>query len=409
MNENFWNDLGNDLLSAVNDAVTSGDFSNLSENVNQALSDVKSAAASAQQNYVKYHQPEKWKVVDEPKPKPAPKPKPMPKVKNTAPAIYRKNVPGQYKGPAYTAIGATFTGIFGTAALVLAGFALAGTVPLVSAVVFGVLTAPFVIMFSKGKKHLSRNGRFLRYKRVIGERSYCKIEDLARAVNKKPKYVLRDLKNMCDLHYFTQAHIDASNQYLLVTDEAYDQYQQAENSRREREAAELEEKNRQAAEAAANKEMMSGLSLDVQKLLEEGNQYIAHIHECNDAIPGEVMSAKLARLEDTVRRIFEQVKRQPDSASELRKMMSYYLPTTTKLIDSYRDLDGQPEYGNNIANTKKEIEATLDTINEAFENLFDSLFENTAFDIASDIATMKTVMAQEGLTTNNDFVKETSR
>ena len=94
MNENFWNDLGNDLLSAVNDAVTSGDFSNLSNNVNQALSDVKAAAASAQQNYVKYHQPEKWKVVDEPKPKPepAPKPKPMPKVKNTAPAIYRKNV-----------------------------------------------------------------------------------------------------------------------------------------------------------------------------------------------------------------------------------------------------------------------------------------------------------------------------
>ena len=83
--------------------------------------------------------------------------------------------------------------------------------------------------------------------------------------------------------------------------------------------------------------------------------------------------------------------------------MTYYLPTTTKLIDAYRDLDGQPEYGANVANTKKEIEDTLDTINEAFENLFDSLFEDTAWDISSDISTMKVMLQQEGLTKNKDF------
>ena len=83
--------------------------------------------------------------------------------------------------------------------------------------------------------------------------------------------------------------------------------------------------------------------------------------------------------------------------------MTYYLPTTTKLIDAYRDLDGKPEYGTNVSKTKKEIEDTLDTINEAFENLFDSLFEDTAWDISSDISTMKVMLQQEGLTKNVDF------
>jgi 5-bromo-4-chloroindolyl phosphate hydrolysis protein len=115
------------------------------------------------------------------------------------------------------------------------------------------------------------------------------------------------------------------------------------------------------------------------------------------------MSEKLAKLESIMTRIFAQVKKQPESADDLRKFMTYYLPTTTKLVDAYRDLDGQPEYGTNVANTKKEIEDTLDTINEAFENLFDSLFEDTAWDISSDISTMKVMLQQEGLTGNRDF------
>ena len=104
-----------------------------------------------------------------------------------------------------------------------------------------------------------------------------------------------------------------------------------------------------------------------------------------------------------MRQIFAQVKKQPESAGDLHKFMTYYLPTTTKLIDAYRDLDEQPAYGTNVANTKKEIEATLDMINEAFVNLFDSLFEETAWDISADISTMKVMLQQEGLTGNKDF------
>ena len=78
--------------------------------------------------------------------------------------------------------------------------------------------------------------------------------------------------------------------------------------------------------------------------------------------------------------------------------MNYYLPTTEKLMNAYIELDKQPEVGENIINTKRDIEEAVDTINDAFENLLDSLFEETAWDISSDISVMKTMMEQDGLT-----------
>ena len=40
---------------------------------------------------------------------------------------------------------------------------------------------------------------------------------------------------------------------------------------------------------------------------------------------------------------------------------------TVKLLNAYEELDGQPIQGENIINSKKEIENTLDTLNKALE------------------------------------------
>ncbi|MCD7736288.1 MAG: 5-bromo-4-chloroindolyl phosphate hydrolysis family protein, partial [Lachnospiraceae bacterium] len=130
-----------------------------------------------------------------------------------------------------------------------------------------------------------------------------------------------------------------------------------------------------------------------------------HIHECNERIPGEEMTEKLNRLELVVTRIFREAGKNPDAVSDLRKMMSYYLPTTQKLLDAYCELDDQPIRGQNIETTRREIEGALDTLNTAFENLLDSLYEEQAWDISSDISVLNTMLAQEGLT-KKDFEKK---
>ena len=93
-----------------------------------------------------------------------------------------------------------------------------------------------------------------------------------------------------------------------------------------------------------------------------------------------------------------QVQAKPETAPRLRKLMNYYLPTTTKLLDAYIELDRQDEPGENVRTTKREIESALDTINKAFENLLDSMFQDMAWDISSDISVMKSMLDQDGLT-----------
>ena len=86
------------------------------------------------------------------------------------------------------------------------------------------------------------------------------------------------------------------------------------------------------------------------------------------------------------------------------KMMNYYLPMTVKLLDAYEEMDRMPVQGENIKSSKKEIEDTLDTLNQAFEKLLDSVFQDTAWDVSSDISVLHTLLAQEGLT-DDDFAK----
>ena len=109
------------------------------------------------------------------------------------------------------------------------------------------------------------------------------------------------------------------------------------------------------------------------------------------------MSDKLYRLEDIMRRIFGQVRKNPACASDLRRFMDYYLPTTTKLLTAYVELDRQPVQGENISRTRKEIEDSMDTINDAFEKILDGMFSDMAEDISVDISVMKTMLEQDGL------------
>ena len=138
--------------------------------------------------------------------------------------------------------------------------------------------------------------------------------------------------------------------------------------------------------------------------VKEGNGYLQQIRSANDALPGDVISKKLDRLEDITARIFVCVRKHPEKLPDIRRFMRYYMPTTLKLVNSYEEFESQPVQGENITKAKGEIEQALDTINMAFENLLDTLFADDAFDISADISTLETMLKQEGLT-GSDFAK----
>ena len=138
----------------------------------------------------------------------------------------------------------------------------------------------------------------------------------------------------------------------------------------------------------------------------ERDQYMKILDELrrvNDAIPDEEMSDKISRLEAVSAKIFEQAKSDPDKLPQMRKFMDYYLPTSLKLLNTYAELDNQGVEGENISESKRRIEQTMDTLVKAFENQLDRLFASDALDVSTDIDVMQNMLRADGLTDDTPF------
>ena len=142
---------------------------------------------------------------------------------------------------------------------------------------------------------------------------------------------------------------------------------------------------------------------DEPPLIKEGNDCIRKLRKLNEDIEGEVISAKLSSLENLLQEIFDRVKEHPEQMPQMQKFMNYYLPTTLKLVEAYREFDDVSVPGADIALAKLEIEKTLDTINQAFAELLNKLFRSTVYDVTTDAQVLQTMLAKEGLTGINDF------
>ena len=310
-----------------------------------------------------------------------------------AAAVYRKNPPGKVSGVVLAITGYSLTGIFVLSAIIC-GIVMAWwpTLPAtILTVLMTGLAVGFLGMGIAGTVVRKRAVRFQEYVKQIGNRTYCTIEELSQKTGRGRAKVLRDLKKMIEKKMFLQGHLDQQETCVIVTNETYQQYLDTQ------EQAKLRESQQKELDA-----QRAQLPEECQKILEEGRAYIQYIQKCNDEIPGADMSQKLDRLKVIITRIFEEVGKNPALASDLRKFMNYYLPTTNKLIDVYREMDKETIISENVTKTKREIEDTIDTINQAFENLLNSFFEEKALDVSSDISVLHTMLAQEGLT-GRDF------
>ena len=312
--------------------------------------------------------------------------------------VPRTKTPGLIAGKAMKWTGYSLGGMFAVTAGILAIVSGATGAELVLPMgIIDIFLVASVALGIKGSRQEGLAKRFRRYQQVIGERTFCLIEELSAAIGKKPKFVQKDLRKMIRDGFFPQGYLDKKETCLITDQQTYQQYLQTEKAYEAR-AQEVQADGRKAGAQQASASTAAPHGSEYQELLAEGQSYIRHIHTCNDKIEDPVISEKLDRMEMIVTRIFTEAGRNPDIADDLKKMMSYYLPTTKKLLDAYCELDEQPVPGENIETTKQEIAATLDTLNNAFAKLLDDLFEEKAWDISSDISVLNTMLAQEGLT-----------
>ena len=454
MGNQDWNQLGNDIKDMVQDAINSRDFSKLNQGINQAINGAVDnlgnllGGSGSKGGHWEIHDGEKagqqnsnyWEVRDDGQARRAPggrepyqygwqnkgasrrnqlnrvRPGQRSYVQKVRQPAARREIlpPGPYKNPSGMSAAGYVMAIVGGVTAAGTGVALiicllvALMAPSLDADVhFGLNLANSILFFLTilfggicwgGARKIGLAKRFRQYVKCIRGRGYCQLEELARSVGRTVSFIKKDVKKMLNKGLFLEGHLDSQETCLITTDQAYDQYKTAQHQ--------LEERQRQQTapphEEVHQEQQDSKVPREVQEVLDEGNTFLVHIRKCNDLIPGKEISDKITRMELIVQNIFKRVKNHPEVVPDLKRMMEYYLPTTVKLLDAYAELDAQPVQGENITNSKREIEQTLDTLNQAFEKLLDSIFKDTAWDVSTDISVLQTLLAQEGLT-GDDF------
>ena len=234
-----------------------------------------------------------------------------------------------------------------------------------------------------GAQHIRTSRRMRRkIENIVGDSQYMYIQDIADAIPCSYDKCCKHLENCIDEGLLgPDAYLDMHRKCLVVTGKA----PEPEPKKPRKPKAEKAEKP--AAMPQQDK---------YQKILDE-------LHRVNDAIPDEEMTDKISRLEAVAAKIFEQARTDPDKLPQMRKFMDYYLPTSLKLLNTYAELDRQGIEGENITESKRRIEQTMDTLVDAFENQLDRLFASDALDVSTDIDVMQNMLRADGLTEDEPF------
>lgn len=384
--------LGQQIGDTVRSAFSSGDLSqlkNIGPAVQDALKDIPGVTINVQGQNDK--QPPAKRPQQQPGPAYTPQPPNRPAWQGSA-APARKGRVSATHGLPSVILGGIGTFTFGLSTLGLGITALVGTAA-GAAVGAGVLFVPFalclgLLVSGVGNRRLA--ARVRQYYTVLEQKNVRTLEEMTVATGQTPEQIKKDIRKVQRKGIAPDLRMDAQETCVMLGDEAYSQYMDTERTRKQREAEKLERAKRMGDPTTA--------ALETFK--DEGRVTIRKIREVNEALPGEDISRKLDKLEATCGKIFAYVEKHPNKLPDTRKFMDYYLPTTLKLLEKYRQYEEMDVQLPNIIEAKKEIEHTLGTIDDAFTNLLESLYRDDTLDVSTDIEVLKTMLQQEGLTGN---------
>lgn len=386
MDHKDFSNLGEQLRRGVQSAIDSIDFKQISGTIKDGLNDAVSQAHSGLEHA--------RMAAREGKRQATPPPPPMP------PAVRVRRV-GRVSGVLYIVFGALGLVLFGAAAAIGLFGAMVVSAPLRHVIPAAILAAlpigGFAYMIGAGSAMRGRLSRLKQYVDAAKTLGYCQISRLAARVHRSETFVLRDLRKMLRRGMLPDAHVDEQGGCLILDESVYQLYLQSRQEAEER---------RQAAEAPpTSAPQPTAGQAEAETVLEKGRACIEALREADRAIGKAEISARLRKLEAVLQSIFDSLQRHPDQIGEMQKFIEYYLPTTVKLVQAYRDFDQVGVQGENLQSAKAEIAKTLDTINEAFERVLNDLYQDAAFDAAADASVLQAMLAKDGWG-GSDFEKE---
>ena len=223
-----------------------------------------------------------------------------------------------------------------------------------------------------GIRKRKQANRYRTYLAMIGPRKSISVSSLSSAAGLSLSRVREDLEDMLAEGIFPTGFLDYGGDLLVLSGEGL--------------------KDVPSAPAAAPQPPKGEQN--------EEDAILSEIRAVNDAVANEKLSAQIDRIGVITAKILEYQHSRPEKAPQLHSFLSYYLPTTLKILRAYGQLESQEISGENITSAMERIEGMMDKVVEGFEKQLDQLFQGDAMDITADVEVLERMLAKDGLSSN---------
>jgi len=133
------------------------------------------------------------------------------------------------------------------------------------------------------------------------------------------------------------------------------------------------------------------------EVIRKGQELMDQIQEENELIPDEALSRQMDDLERLCGQIFKTVAERPKKAPQIRRFMDYYLPTTLKMLKSYRVMDQREVTGQNAQEARSRIVKAMGVVLAACEKQLETLYHDDMLDVTTDIEVLEQMLKRDGL------------
>jgi len=242
------------------------------------------------------------------------------------------------------------------------------------AVALLMFAVPGAVLLGLSQRIRNQLKLYRRCTAIIGSRKVVRLDELAQVSSVDRKKLCNEIEDLIEAGAMPGAYIDYSRDLLVLSSEGLadnDVFKSAQSPR-------------------------FGVTDD--SAYSEKDRYIRQIRQINDEIADEALSRKIDRIEQVTAKMFEAVERDPAKRPQIASFLSYYLPTTLKILTAYRNFENDTARGANISAAMHDIELATETVVKSFENQLDKLYENDALDVSTDISVLESMLAKDGLT-----------
>lgn len=254
------------------------------------------------------------------------------------------------------------------------------------------ISVPYAL-WKLGNRYKRLSNNYTRFLRELGDNTVMSIRDLASGVAQSEEQTTKDLLYMMKKNYFKQARIVEDGKIFILDIPTFKLYKEKLDkipSYRKNLTDDVESSEENLSVEDLNAERS-------QEIIAESISSLDKLSEKSEEIESPSFKESLGKLIENSTDILKIIEKYPDKATGLGKFSTYYLPTSLKLAESYKDFELVNSSDSRIVKSMEDIEESIKTIAEAFDKMKIDLLDDRAMDVKTEIDTINLLLKQEGL------------